>query len=212
MSYPGIGSPDTRKRAIPLTLIACLLAGVFLVGGPASGATPAKVFRGGLRRGHHADASSRSPSTAGLQDRQATAVHDRLHARCLVLDDGKTRLAFVVCDSCMIPREVFDAAKRLASKATGHPRGPMLMSATHTHSAPTAVGRLPERARPDDYQQVPRRPDRRGHPTGRRQPGARADRLGGRRASPTQVFNRRWHMKPGTMALDPFGERRQGAR
>ena len=27
----------------------------------------------------------------GMQDRQATAVHDRLHARCLVLDDGTTK-------------------------------------------------------------------------------------------------------------------------
>ncbi|MCX5739872.1 MAG: hypothetical protein NTZ61_15515, partial [Proteobacteria bacterium] len=28
----------------------------------------------------------------------ATNVHDELHARCLVLDDGETRLALVVCD------------------------------------------------------------------------------------------------------------------
>ena len=35
----------------------------------------------------------------------ATHVHDELHARCLVLDDGKTMLAFVVCDLLgMAPR------------------------------------------------------------------------------------------------------------
>ena len=48
----------------------------------------------------------------GMSDVKATGFHDRLHARCLVLDDGKTRLAFAVCDSCMIPREVFDLAKK----------------------------------------------------------------------------------------------------
>src|SRR5947209_9724597 len=57
----------------------------------------------------------------GMTDRQATKVHDPLHARCLVLDDGATRLAIAVCDSCMIPREIHDHARRLASKATGIP-------------------------------------------------------------------------------------------
>src|SRR6188768_737185 len=57
----------------------------------------------------------------GMADRQATSAHDRLHARCLVLDDGTTKIAFVVCDSCMIPREVTDVAKQLAQTATGIP-------------------------------------------------------------------------------------------
>ena len=43
---------------------------------------------------------------------QAELVHDRLHARCLVLDNETTKIAIAVCDSCMIPREIFDAAKR----------------------------------------------------------------------------------------------------
>ena len=29
----------------------------------------------------------------------ATAIHDKLHVRCLVLDDGETKLAFAICDS-----------------------------------------------------------------------------------------------------------------
>src|SRR4051794_26077277 len=57
----------------------------------------------------------------GMQDRLAKGAHDRLHARALVLDDGTTKLALVVVDSCMIPREITDAAKILAQKATGIP-------------------------------------------------------------------------------------------
>src|SRR6185312_14437901 len=34
----------------------------------------------------------------GMADRKATSAHDPLHARCLVLDDGKTRIALVVVD------------------------------------------------------------------------------------------------------------------
>ena len=35
-------------------------------------------------------------------------VVDPLHARCLVLDDRVTRLAIVVVDSCMLPRDLCD--------------------------------------------------------------------------------------------------------
>ncbi len=34
----------------------------------------------------------------GFAPYPARHVHDELHARCLVLDDGKTRIALVVCD------------------------------------------------------------------------------------------------------------------
>src|SRR5258708_9751503 len=71
---------------------------------------PAKKFRAG------AFAQDITPTTfpisvnGGMTDRQATKPHDRLHARCLVLDDGSTQISIVVCDSCMIPREITDPA------------------------------------------------------------------------------------------------------
>lgn len=36
----------------------------------------------------------------------AAHVHDELHARCLVLDDGTTKLAFVVADTISLGRDV----------------------------------------------------------------------------------------------------------
>src|SRR5215217_6178951 len=75
----------------------------------------------------------------GMTDRTAAHVHDELHARCLVLDDGTTKLAIAVVDSCMIPREVVDDAKGLIERRTKIPPGNVLISATHTHSAPTAT-------------------------------------------------------------------------
>src|SRR3954454_9543388 len=68
----------------------------------------------------------------------AAHIHDELHARCLVLDDGKTRLVFVVCDNVGISREVYDEAKRQIREATQIPAENMLMSVTHTHSATAA--------------------------------------------------------------------------
>lgn len=73
---------------------------------------------------------------------EADKVNDPLHARCLVLDDGKTTVALVVVDSLMLPRELLDEAKEAARKATGIPTEHILISATHTHAAPAAVGVL----------------------------------------------------------------------
>src|ERR1039458_9869666 len=65
-----------------------------------------------------------------FNDLQAARVHDELQARCLVLDDGQTRLAIVVCDSCMIPREIMDAAKRRVEEKWGLAGHLILISAT----------------------------------------------------------------------------------
>src|SRR5262249_27831840 len=46
-------------------------------------------------------------------------IHDALHARALVLDDGTTTLAIATVDSCMVAREDLEAAKLLARQATG---------------------------------------------------------------------------------------------
>jgi hypothetical protein len=76
----------------------------------------------------------------GWKPYPAQHIHDELHARCIVLDDGKTKLAIVVCDNLGLPRQVVDLAKEQAHKATGIPKSHMLFSATHTHSASTARG------------------------------------------------------------------------
>ena len=52
----------------------------------------------------------------GMTDKPALNIHDELHARALVLDDGTTKLAIVVNDSCMIPREIMDEAKKIAEE------------------------------------------------------------------------------------------------
>ena len=70
----------------------------------------------------------------------ATHVHDELHARALVLDDGTTWLAFVVVDNCLIDRAPFDEAKALIFRHTGIRSNHVSISCTHTHSAGSVVG------------------------------------------------------------------------
>ncbi|MBX9626560.1 MAG: hypothetical protein K2X82_22355 [Gemmataceae bacterium] len=78
----------------------------------------------------------------GFAEASAAAAQDRLHARALVLDDGTTRLAVVVVDNCMMPREFLDRAKALIAAETGIPADRQLISATHTHTAPAVMGCL----------------------------------------------------------------------
>jgi hypothetical protein len=139
-----------------------------------------------------------------LQNHVAEQIHDELHARCLVLDNGVERLAIVVCDSCAIPGEVIFAAKHLVHGYSSFPVDRMLVSATHTHSAAAAVSAFQSDA-DLDYQVflAERIADGIRRALGNLAPA----RIGwGVAQEPTQVFNRRWRMKPGTIPPNPFGE------
>jgi len=136
-------------------------------------------------------------------DHKATNIHDELHARCLVLDNGISRIGIVVVDSCMVPREIFDEAKQIIQKETGIPAHLLLMSATHTHSAPAATPVFQSDPDPSYQQFLTRR-----IADGIRRAVANlapARITWGISSVSGQVFNRRWKMKPGTLLRDPFG-------
>src|SRR5262245_43707732 len=76
----------------------------------------------------------------------ATHVHDPLYARTLVLDDGATKIAFVVVDNVGVPKIVCDEAKRMIAEATGLPKSHVLISSTHSHSAGSARERSDTKA------------------------------------------------------------------
>lgn len=80
----------------------------------------------------------------GMTSRSADKVNTEVNARALVLDDGnpQNRLAIVVTDSCMMPTELLNEAKALAAESTAIAPDHMLISATHTHSAPSSFGCL----------------------------------------------------------------------
>lgn len=152
------------------------------------------------------------PLIGNFSFRPATAAHDPLHARALVLDDGETALAIVVVDSCYVPRDILDQAKERASEATGIASDYMLVSATHTHSAPPAGPGVGLRVPGSDDLSANEAAYHERLVSGiaeaiatayeRRQPaeiGFASEPL------PDEVFNRRWFMKEGTIPPDPFG-------
>ncbi|MBP89596.1 MAG: hypothetical protein CMJ64_23280 [Planctomycetaceae bacterium] len=141
--------------------------------------------------------------TGSFQDRQATGVYDRLNARCLVLDDGKTSVAIVVCDSCLITRDIFDAAKQLVFEKTGMPTSRMMISATHTHTAATTVALAQCHPDPAYLKYLTRQIAQSVIDAHSRLQPACVGWAVGKEAA--EVNNRRWFVKPEGIRPDPFG-------
>ena len=188
-------------RTHPLRLLFVLL--ILSAVAPIIIAQEKKTFRAGAYAQDITPARFPVSVNGGMSDRQATLAHDRLHARCLVLDDGTTKIAIAVCDSCMIPREVTDPAKAMAANLTNIPASRILISATHTHTAPTVAGVF--QSDPDvDYQKFLAEKIAQGIATANRRlaPAKIGWAVG---TDPSQVFNRRWKVKSDDLLANPFG-------
>jgi hypothetical protein len=143
-----------------------------------------------------------SPINGNLKGAFATKVTDPMHARCLAVHDGTTELIFCVVDSCMIPREICEAAKALTAKATGVPVSHLLISATHSHTCATMTGVFQSEPDPSYVAELPARI---AH--GLIQAHANlepAEIAWSKDSDPTQVFNRRWFVKPDVKVENPF--------
>ncbi|QDV36523.1 LamG-like jellyroll fold domain-containing protein [Tautonia plasticadhaerens] len=139
----------------------------------------------------------------GMLGREADTVKTPLSARSLVLDDGEDRLAIVVVDSCMMPRALLDEAKAAAAAQTGIPADRILISATHTHSAPSSMACLGTEADPS-YVPFLRRKlvEAIAGAAGNLEPA----RVGwGVVDAGEYTALRRWIRRPDRLADDPFG-------
>lgn len=137
----------------------------------------------------------------------AQHIHDELHVRSLALDDGSTKLVFVVIDNLHVGRELLDEAKKRIHEKTGLPQSHLMMSSTHTHSATSTSGSLKaaNSGNPlDNYGafMVSRIVDGVQIALNNLEPA----RIGWGVASvPQHVFNRRWKMK--APVVNPFGDK-----
>ncbi len=142
---------------------------------------------------------------AMFTERTASRVVDPLMVRALVLENGRTRIALAVVDTCMMSRDLLDTAKAQAAKATGIPPSQMLISATHTHSAPSAMGCLGSRMDPRYAASLPALIAQAIDSAARQLEPA----LAGSTVFDASAFthNRRWIRRSDRIEVDPFGER-----
>jgi putative membrane-bound dehydrogenase-like protein len=172
-------------------------------------AGPTGAEEAGLRAGAAAvDLSPRSlPAirNGGFLQAVADRVDDPLFARCLVISGGGETIAIVVVDSCMLPTDVCDAIKARAVERTGIPADRILISATHTHSAPSVMAYCLGSGRDEAYTQfvIPRVADAIELAQQKLQPA----RLGWNSINAGEYTHcRRWITRADRRGTDPFGQ------
>jgi len=150
-----------------------------------------------------------------FSERVSTGTHDPLLAKALVLRQGDRQAAIVFCDLIGIAPDVSADARQKAAAKTGIPAEHIVVHGTHSHTGPLYWGalrdhfhqRASERAGSDPYETV-------DYPT------QLADRIvaaitdAQRALVPVTLaageadqrglsFNRRFHMKDGTVRFNP---------
>lgn len=139
----------------------------------------------------------------GFLEGRADRANDRLWVRSIALDEGAQPLVLTVVDTCMMPQSLIDQAKRQASGRCGVAIERMMVSATHTHSAPAAMSCLGTRL-DETYAAflVGKIADAIVQAHANLQPA----RIGWAAVEDWEhTHNRRWIRKPEAMIVDPFG-------
>lgn len=158
--------------------------------------------RSGLRAG--TAVADISPTVFPIQLRSGPSdyVHDPLHVRAVAFENGEGRAVIALVDAIGVGREMADEAKAVAARKTGWKPAQMLVSGTHTHTAPkggdTSPGRIAyERSRREGLAEALVQAIESLEPA----------KVGfASHEEPSEVYNRRWFLNPGTMDPNPFGE------
>lgn len=195
-----------RKVALVFPVMVALVCAAAVGGGSAKGGdAPARVLMAGAAS---VDISPRDLPVivnGGFMPVVTDTVFDPLHVRCLVLESGGERIAICVMDSCLIPREFAERVRTAAAAATDIAPEKILLSATHTHSAPSLMQALGTGADPF-------------YPGFVLPKVVEAIRTAVARLEPAEAgwtvvedrehtHNRRWIRRPDKVGMDPFGER-----
>lgn len=151
----------------------------------------------------------------GYHEVLSTGVHDPILVKALVFEQGGVRGAVVVADVCGISREISEPMRRRAQERTGIPSANISFSATHNHGGPEFTGVLWDVWRDraiekhgrdvhakEDY--AARFVEAAAEAVVRALAAARPARIeSGVARLPGLAFNRRFHMKDGSVRFNP---------
>ncbi len=132
-----------------------------------------------------------------FHDRRAADIHDDLYAKALVLENGESALAIVVCDLIALLQADVEAAREQATRLTGIPGKSIFISCTHTHFGPATCSVF---GTPRDEAYMEQAAERIAASVLAAQLGLRPAEAGvAVTAVPGETFNRRWHMRDGSV-------------
>ncbi|MCP4608184.1 MAG: TIM barrel protein [Planctomycetes bacterium] len=150
-----------------------------------------------------------------FSERLSTGTSNPLQAKAIVIRQGQASGALVFCDIIGLSLDVSSRVRRIAAKRTGIPAENILITATHSHTGPLYCGALrkhfhdlaiDEHGR-DPYEKV-------DYSSGLVRKIVRVISQANKKAKPVQLkagtaeqqnlsFNRRFHMKNGTVRFNP---------
>lgn len=164
-------------------------------------ASPSSADEPGLHAGTAAVDISPDVFPMQLRSGPSKYVHDPLHVRAVALQNGEGRAVIALMDAIGVGREMTDEAKAAVATKTGWKPEEMLVSGTHSHSTPkggdTSPGRIAyEKKRRDGLVEAMIQAIESLEPA---EVGYASDE------EPSEVYNRRWFLKEGTMDLNPLG-------
>ena len=148
-----------------------------------------------------------SPTVFPIQLRSGKSnyVHDPLHVRAVAFQRGEGRAVICLIDAIGIGRDMSDLAKTRAAEKTGWKPEEMLICATHTHTAPKGGEGTPGK---EAYEKL--KHDKLEEAIVKAIQALQPARVGfGSDEEPSEVRNRRWFLKEGTMPPNPLGEQDQ---
>ena len=97
------------------------------------------VLRAGFAESDISPADSQFLFGYPYVERYSTGIHDPLLSCAAYISNGETQLLVISNDVIFVPRETVCSARTAISEQTGIPADHILISATHTHSAPVTV-------------------------------------------------------------------------
>jgi hypothetical protein len=142
-----------------------------------------------------------APMAGLFHYREAKTVADDLTARALVLDNDGVQLALVVCDLISLRAEIVANARARIKERCGIPGAHVMIACTHTHMGPSTPGHFNVKADPAYLDWVAGRiADSVAIAFSRRVPARVAS---GTADTSGICFNRRYHMRDGTVRFNP---------
>lgn len=135
-----------------------------------------------------------TPMRGYFEERTADTVHDPLHVRSFVIEDDGAAVAIAVCDIIGIERKYLDQAREQIAETTDLMPEQVMIACTHTHTGPHTGD--------DDYTQWLWRRIADGVRIAWRE--REPAEIGWASAAEERlVFNRRYHMKDGSVQTNP---------
>jgi neutral ceramidase len=150
-----------------------------------------------------------------FNERLSTGVLNPLHAKALVLRQGETRAALVFCDIIGISVDVSRRARQQIQQETGIPPENILLAGTHSHTGPLYFDTLRDHLHEKAVAQHGKDPcEPRDYPSELVVGIVKAVKDAEAKIRPVQVqagvaqqpglsFNRRFHLKDGTVRFNP---------